>query len=102
MQRLNLDFDRKPTTWPLPGIVLLVAGIGLTAMLIQQHTDVSNDLMLVETNVTRLKRDVERQRVFGVQSEDRRAGEGASARTKRRANSGTHCSMDSRQQPTIP
>lgn len=83
MQRLDLDFQKKPATWPLPGIVLLIAGIGLTAALLQHHGDVGDELTRAEGSVARLKRDVERQRLFDARSENRSANDNAPTRMRR-------------------
>ncbi|MDP3514714.1 MAG: PilN domain-containing protein [Sulfuritalea sp.] len=85
MQRLDLDFQKKPETWPLPGIVLLIAGIGLTAALLQHHVDVGDELTRAEGSVARLKRDVERQRLFDARSENRPANDKAPTRMTRSA-----------------
>lgn len=69
MQRLDLDFQKSPATWPLAGVALLIAGIGLTAMLLQHHVVIGDELIRAEGSVTRLKRDVERQRLFDSRSE---------------------------------
>lgn len=85
MQRLYLNFQKKPPSWPLPGIVLLIAGIGLTATLLQHHVDVDDELTRTEGNVVRLKRDAERQRLFDARSENRSATYNAPTRMRRSA-----------------
>lgn len=83
MQRLSLDFQRKPATWPLPGIVLLIAGLGLTATLIRHHVDLGDELNFSEGQVLRLHRDVERQRLFDVRLKMHSASDNEGTRKKR-------------------
>lgn len=80
MQRLDLDFQKGPATWPLPGIALLVAGLGLTAMLFQHHVEIGDELTRAEGSVARLKRDAERQRLFDARSENRSASDSTTVR----------------------
>ncbi|MCX7146506.1 MAG: hypothetical protein NT042_09955, partial [Sulfuritalea sp.] len=83
MQRLDLDFQEKRASWPLPGIVLLIAAIGLTAALLQHHVDVGDELTRAEGSVARLKRDAERQRLFDARSVNRSVTDNAPTRTRR-------------------
>ena len=68
MQRLELDFQKKPATWPLSGIVLLVLGIALTTTVLKIYRVTGDDLEHADERVTHLKRDLERQRVFDTRS----------------------------------
>lgn len=83
MQRLDLDFQNRPATWPLSGVALLIAGLGLTAMLLQHHVEIGDELTRAEGSVARLKRDVERQRMFDTRSEHYPAGDSTTVRKKR-------------------
>lgn len=83
MQRLCLDFQKRPAAWPLPGIVLLVATLALTTMLFQHHVNVGDELTRAEGSVARLKRDVERQRLFDARADNRPAGDSATVRKTR-------------------
>lgn len=83
MQRLDLDFQKQPAAWPLFGIAVLVVGIGLTAMLINRYIDTGDELMRADGSVARLKRDVERQRMFNVRSDNHPASDNAPTRKRR-------------------
>lgn len=83
MQLLDLDFQKQHSAWPLPGIILLLAGIGLTAMMIQHDVDVGDELARSESHVARLKRDVERQRLFDARAENRSVSDTATTIARR-------------------
>jgi Tfp pilus assembly protein PilN len=83
MQRLTLDFNQRRTLWPLPGVILMIAGVVLTALMVRYHAELDDELMQSESHLTRLKRDVERQRLFDKQSAAHPVGDNANGRIRR-------------------
>jgi Tfp pilus assembly protein PilN len=83
MLRLDLDFQKKPVRWPLTGLVVLVAGIGLTAALIGQHIELNDELLRSEGHVMRLKRDMERQRLLDARVDHGSADDSTGVTKKR-------------------
>jgi Tfp pilus assembly protein PilN len=83
MQRLTLDFNQRRTPWPLPGMILMIIGIAVTVFTVRYHVELDDDLMQSEGHLTRLKRDVERQRLFDKQSATHPAGDNATGRIRR-------------------
>lgn len=64
MRSLWLDYHRPAFGYQWPGLVLLFAGLLLCGLLFQQSFSLSNELMLTEQQVSKLKREAERRRLL--------------------------------------
>lgn len=68
MLPLDLEFQKRRATGPVLGILLLVLGSMASVVLLQSYRALSSELMQAEEQVTRLKRDVDRMKLFGTPS----------------------------------
>lgn len=69
MQTLWLDYQRPLPGRHWPGLLLLAAGVLLCGSLLMQSLSIATETAATEQQVSRLKRDIERQRLFAAAEE---------------------------------
>lgn len=66
MAPLWLDYQRPPPGRQLPGIVLLIASLLLSAVLLNLAIDISTETAVAERQVAKLRQAAERRRLFAA------------------------------------